>query len=167
MPKTVDTRRHTARYGVRACNNLPQPPETDDVEIGLRKIVACSQPYLAVPSCIYSFGTVSSLHLNYDFYTCFTHFSLTVSISTNRGLPSLDYLPGYRSRVPYIYAHALDLSAKIRMREIELVIRKWRRILWKLPDLAKSPSERYKLSVCIKGSCATCIQAPLYNFYGL
>ena len=116
------------------------------------------------------FGTVSSLHLNFsfnDFYTCFTHFSLTVSISTNRGLPSLDYLPGYRSRVPYIYAHALDLSAKIRMREIELVIRKWRRILRKLPDLAKSPSERYKLSVCIKGSCATCIQAPLYNFYGL
>ena len=105
--------------------------------------------------------------LIYDFYTCFTHFSLTVSISTNRGLPSLDYLPGYRSRVPYIYAHALDLSAKIRMREIELVIRKWRRILRKLPDLAKSPSERYKLSVCIKGSCATCIQAPLYNFYGL
>ena len=102
-----------------------------------------------------------------DFYTCFTHFSLTVSISTNRGLPSLDYLPGYRSRVPYIYAHALDLSAKIRMREIELVIRKWRRILRKLPDLAKSPSERYKLSVCIKGSCATCIQVPLYTFYGL
>ena len=102
-----------------------------------------------------------------DFYTCFTHFSLTVSISTNRGLPSLDYLPGYRSHVPYIYAHALDLSAKIRMREIELVIRKWRRILRKLPDLAKSLSERYKLSVCIKGSCATCIQAPLYNFYGL
>ena len=53
------------------------------------------------------------------------------------------------------------------MREIELVIRKWRRILRKLPDLAKSLSERYKLSVCIKGSCATCIQAPLYNFYGL
>ena len=99
------------------------------------------------------FCTVSSLHLNFifnDFYTCFTHFSLTMSISTNRGLPSLDYLPGYRSRVPYIYAHALDLSAKIRMREIELVICKWRRILRKLPDLAKSPSERYKLSVCIK-----------------
>ena len=62
------------------------------------------------------FGTVSSLHLNF----IFTHFSLTVSISTNRGLPSLDYLPGYRSRVPYIYAHALELSAKIRMREIEV-----------------------------------------------
>ena len=141
-------------------------PKKRDVGRGLRKIVACSQPYLAVASCIYSFwhGVIPT---SYDFYTCFTHFSLTVSISTNRGLPSLDYLPGYRSRVPYIYAHALDLSVKIRMREIELVIRKWRRILRKLPDLAKSPSERYKLSVCIKGSCATCIQAPLYTFYGL
>ena len=87
-----------------------------------------------------------------------------MSISTNRGLPSLalrmaGYLPGYRSRVPYIYAHALDLSAKIRMREIELVTRKWRRILRKLLDLTKSPSERYKLSVCIKGSCTTCFMA--------
>ena len=40
------------------------------------------------------------------------------------------------------------------------------RISRKLPDLTKSPSERYKLSVCIKGSCTTCIQAALYNFYG-
>ena len=53
------------------------------------------------------------------------------------------------------------------MREIELVTRKWRRILRKLPDLTKSPFERYKLSVCIKGSCTTCIQVDLYNFYGL
>ena len=60
------------------------------------------------------------------------------------GIPG--YLPGYRSRVPYIYVHALDLSAKIRMHEIELVTRKWRRILRKLPDLTKSPFERYKLS---------------------
>ena len=30
------------RGGVRACNNLPQPPKTKDVGIGLRKIVACS-----------------------------------------------------------------------------------------------------------------------------
>ena len=77
------------------------------------------------------------------------------------------YLPGYHLHVSYIYAHALDLSAKIRMREIELVTRKWRCILRKLPDLTKSPSERYKLSVCIKGSCTTCIQAALDNFYGL
>ena len=49
VPKTVDTRRHC----MRACNNLPQPPKTKDVERG--KFVACSQPYLAVPSYIYSF----------------------------------------------------------------------------------------------------------------
>ena len=59
------------------------------------------------------------------------------------------------------------LSAKIRMREIEHVTCKWRRILRKLPDLTKSPSERYKLSIYMKGSCTTCIQAALYNFYGL
>ena len=53
------------------------------------------------------------------------------------------------------------------MREIELVTRKWRRILRKLPDLTKSPSERYILSVCVKESCTTCIQVALYNFYGL
>ena len=69
----------------------------------------------------------------------------------------------------WLESHALDLSAKIRMREIErsvieLVTCKWRRILRKLPDRTKSPSERYKLSVCMKGSCTTCIQAALYNF---
>ena len=41
------------------------------------------------------------------------------------------------------------------MREIELVTCKWRRILRKLPDLMKSPSERYKLSIYMKGSCTT------------
>ena len=54
MPKTVDTRRH-CKVGLRACNNLPQPPPYIFGFWGLRKIVACSQPYLAVPSCIYSF----------------------------------------------------------------------------------------------------------------
>ena len=81
------------------------------------------------------------------------------------------FLPSTDGIYPDIarYTHALDLSAKIRMHEIELVTRKWCRILRKLPDLTKSqsPSERYKLSVCIKGSCTTCIQAALYNFYGL
>ena len=60
-------------------------------------------------------------------------------------------IPGYIypiSLARTLYAHALELSAKIIlcMREIELVTRKWRRILRKLPDLTKSPSERYKLS---------------------
>ena len=50
------------------------------------------------------------------------------------------------------------------MHENKVVTVKWRRILWKLPDLTKSPFERYKLSVCIKGSCTTSIQAVLYSF---
>ena len=54
VPKTVDTRSH-CKVWLRACNNLPQPPKKRDVGRGLRKIVACSQPYLAVASCIYSF----------------------------------------------------------------------------------------------------------------
>ena len=50
-------------------------PKNKDIGRGLRKIVACSQPYLAVLSCIYSFGTVTSLHLTSFLCTCFTHFS--------------------------------------------------------------------------------------------
>ena len=103
-------------------------PKKRDVGRGLRKIVACSQPYLAVASCIYSFwhGVIPTSY----FYTCFTHFSLTVNISTNRGLPSpstdgvyLDIYPDIVRAHP-IYAHALALSAKIRMREMELLTRK-------------------------------------------
>ena len=76
------------------------------------------------------------------------------------------YLPGYPdiARAILLYARALDISAKIRMREIQLVTRE---MASHIADLLKSPSERYKLSVCIKGSCTTCIQAALYNFYGL
>ena len=106
-------------------------PKNRDVGRGLRKIVACSQPYLAVASCIYSFLARCHPYILFHFYTCFTHFSLTVNISTNRGLPSpstdgvyLDIYPDYRSRAPYIYAHALALSSKIRMREMELLTRK-------------------------------------------
>ena len=76
VPKTVDTRSH-CKVWLRAR--------------GLWKIVACSQPYLAVASCIYSFwhGVIPTSYFIFnDFYTCFTHFSLTVNISTNSGLPS-------------------------------------------------------------------------------
>ena len=41
--------------------------------LGLRKIVACSQPYLAVASCIYSFwhGVIPTSYFIFnDFYTC-------------------------------------------------------------------------------------------------
>ena len=44
-PKTVDTRSH-CKVWLRACNNLPQPPPYISFLGGLRKIVACSQPYL-------------------------------------------------------------------------------------------------------------------------
>ena len=54
MPKTVDTRRY-CKVGFRACNNLPQPPPYISIFGGLWKIVACSQPYLAIPSCVYVF----------------------------------------------------------------------------------------------------------------
>ena len=59
---TVPKTRRPLRGGVRAYNNLPQPPKTKDVGIGLRKIVACSHSSsqcLLVPTV---FGTVSSLH---------------------------------------------------------------------------------------------------------
>ena len=41
--------------------------------LGLRKIVACSQPYLAVASCTYSFwhGVIPTSYFIFnDFYTC-------------------------------------------------------------------------------------------------
>ena len=48
---------------------LEQSSATPSLHLGLWKIVACSQPYLAVPSCIYSFwyGVISS------FLMIFTH----------------------------------------------------------------------------------------------
>ena len=72
VPKTVDTRKH-CKVGLRACNNLPQPPSLHLCFSGLRKIVACSQPYLAVLSCIYSFwhGVIPTSYFIFnDFYTC-------------------------------------------------------------------------------------------------
>ena len=65
VPKTVVTRRHW-RVGLRACNNLPQPPKKQDVGMGLWKIVA----YVLNPTfqCLLMttvFGMVSSPHLSY------------------------------------------------------------------------------------------------------
>ena len=74
MPKTVDTRSH-CKVWLRACNNLPQPSPYISFFWGLRKIVACSQPYLAVASCIYSFwhGVIPTSYyiftLIYDYFT--------------------------------------------------------------------------------------------------
>ena len=50
MPKIIDTRKH--------CEIGEQSSATPSLHLvfwGLQKIVACSQPYLAVPSCIYCF----------------------------------------------------------------------------------------------------------------
>ena len=44
-------------------------PSPDLAFWGLRKIVAFSQPYLAVPSCIYSFWYSVSPYTLLDFYT--------------------------------------------------------------------------------------------------
>ena len=67
VPKTVDTRKH-CKVGLRACNNLPQPPPY----IFVFRIVACSQPYLAVLSCIYGFwhGVIPTSY--YSFLMLFT-----------------------------------------------------------------------------------------------
>ena len=67
-----------------------------DVGRGLRKIVACSQPYLAVLSCIYSFwhGVIPTSYFIFnDFYTCFTHFF------HGKGHPSLNCM---RMRMWYV-----------------------------------------------------------------
>ena len=108
-------------------------PNNRDVGRGLRKIV---EPFLAVASCIYSFwhGDIPTSYFN-DFLHLFHSFSPNREhLQQHRGLPSLALrmilLPstdGYATRchshVPYIYAQALALSAKIRMCEIELVTR--------------------------------------------
>ena len=65
MPKTENTRKH-CKVGLRACNN----PSLHLCFSGLQKIVAYSQPYLAVLSCIYSFwhGVIPTSY--FIFNTC-------------------------------------------------------------------------------------------------
>ena len=77
VPKTVDTRRH-CKVGLRACNNLLQPPKIKDVGRGLRKIVACSQSSSQCLLVSTVFGTVSSLHPT-SFLMIFTLFLLIFS----------------------------------------------------------------------------------------
>ena len=69
MRKTVDTRRH-CKGGLRARDNLSQPPKTKNVGRGLWK---CSQTYLAAPSCIYSFwhGVISTSHFIFNDFNSF------------------------------------------------------------------------------------------------
>ena len=63
MQKTVDTRR-PCEVGLRACNSLLQQRCRE----GVAEDYCMLAILLAVPSCINSFGTVSSLHS----YKCFT-----------------------------------------------------------------------------------------------
>ena len=55
------------RGGLRACNNLPQPPPYIFGFWGLRKIVACSQSSSQCLLVSTVFGTVSSLHQGLHF----------------------------------------------------------------------------------------------------
>ena len=62
MPKTVDTRKHCKVYRVESMQQSSATPSLH--------IVACSQPYLAVLSCIYSFwhGVIPTSY--FIFNTC-------------------------------------------------------------------------------------------------
>ena len=55
VPKTVDTIKKPLQGMVESMQQSSATPKNRDVGRGLRKIVVCSQPYLAVASCIYSF----------------------------------------------------------------------------------------------------------------
>ena len=69
MPKTVDTRSH-CKVWLRACNNLPQPPPYILVFWGCGRLLHVLNHTLQWLLVSTVFGTVSSLHLIYDFYTC-------------------------------------------------------------------------------------------------
>ena len=74
-----DTVPKTGRYKkplqgmVESMQQSSATPSLHLVFWGLRKIVACSQPYLAVASCIYSFwhGVIPTSYFIFNaFYTC-------------------------------------------------------------------------------------------------
>ena len=70
MPKTVDTRKH-CKVGLRACNNLPQPPPYIFVFRGCGRLLHALNPTLQCFLVSTVFGTVSSLHLT-SFLMIFT-----------------------------------------------------------------------------------------------
>ena len=61
VPKTVDTRKH-CKVGLRACNNLPQPPPYILVFGGCGRLLHALNPTLQCLLVSTVFGTVSSLH---------------------------------------------------------------------------------------------------------
>ena len=70
VPKTVDTRKH-CKVGLRACNNLPQPPPYIFVFRGCGRLLHALNPTLQCFLVSTVFGTVSSLHLT-SFLMIFT-----------------------------------------------------------------------------------------------
>ena len=46
------------RGKIESMQQYSTTPNNQDVRRGLRKIVVCSQPYLAIPSCVYCFWHV-------------------------------------------------------------------------------------------------------------
>ena len=86
MPKTVYRYKKALQGMVESMQQSSATPKNRDIGRGLRKTVTCSQPYLAVPSVSAVFGTYVVIPTSYfifnDFYTCFTHFPLAVSIFT-------------------------------------------------------------------------------------
>ena len=70
MPKTVDTRKH-CKVGLRACNNLPQPPPYIFVFRGCGRLLHALNPTLQCFLVSTVFGMVSSLHLT-SFLMIFT-----------------------------------------------------------------------------------------------
>ena len=73
VPKTIDTRKH-CKVGLRACNNLPQPPPYIFVFRGCGRLLHALNPTLqCMLSCIYSFwhGVIPTSYFIFnDFYTC-------------------------------------------------------------------------------------------------
>ena len=55
MLKTVDIRKHCKVCRVESMQQSSATPKNKDVGRGLRGNIACSQPYLTVLSCNYSF----------------------------------------------------------------------------------------------------------------
>ena len=73
VPKTVDTDKKALQVRVESMQQSSATPSLHLCFSGLRNIVACSQPYLAVLSCIYSFwhGVIPTSYFIFnDFYTC-------------------------------------------------------------------------------------------------
>ena len=136
---------------MRACNNLPQPnpyilvfggcgrllhalTPPRSVFLYLQFLARC-HPYILLHFCTCSYmirdkeRQIMVDNIYYDI--TFLNISLALSVQT---------------KMPH-NLHSLMCNTS---HKIELVTHKWRRILRKLPDLTKSPSERYKLSVCTK-----------------